>query len=646
MRFTFFMCLCCALMTGSLHAQDIETGFQAYGSYSSSNFDTVNLQNGNLVLRIPLLSYPQRGQLPDLSLSVGYQHPGWLQTAICDEGTCTTYWALTSDSVGATVNWLSDAVATFFDPYQCPFIPVVQDGTGARHAMGFVDFNQTGSPFILQAIDGSGYTVTAPTMYDSGCHEYIYGGMWPTVMNRQGIISTFWQNPNFGQYGSYGNTVSDRSGNSINSTNYMSFVPPSTFTLTGYFNDSLGRTIPLPSGPRQYDASSGKDIGFVPGCYSFNYPGPPGPPANGTVPVTYCYSPYTISSQSFDSGPSGRYTGTFNLLHSVALPNGQTWTFDYDTAGDLATLTLPTGGTISYTWQFSAVNSCSGLYSRGIQYRDVNANDGTSAKRWTYSINYTFQGWNGNDQIWSGTDTVTDPEQNYTVHTFNFGDNYCYTLPFYETETQSYNADGTLASTVDTTYSTVITQDQNTTIANGHSINRIPMTITTTSNGQVSEICLYYDNQVQQSGASSGSCHAVQFGSANLVLPHIESYSGSLGSEVERDEYDYGSGAPGPLLRKTQTQFQWQVNGSYFSAGQLDRPAIVTISDGGGGQAAQTTYGYDEPENGNPSCVCGNLTSVTRSLASGNNPRTRTFTTRQGMRTQFYYPKRCKWRSV
>ncbi|MBZ5524411.1 MAG: hypothetical protein LAP21_19410 [Acidobacteriia bacterium] len=43
---------------------DLENGFKHWGSYDSSHIDTVNLQNGNLMLHAPLLpGYPQRGKL-------------------------------------------------------------------------------------------------------------------------------------------------------------------------------------------------------------------------------------------------------------------------------------------------------------------------------------------------------------------------------------------------------------------------------------------------------------------------------------------------------------------------------------------------------------------------------------------------------
>lgn len=44
-----------------------ENGFKSFGSYSGGDVDTVNLQNGNVMLRMPLLSYPQR-----VGLGLGY----------------------------------------------------------------------------------------------------------------------------------------------------------------------------------------------------------------------------------------------------------------------------------------------------------------------------------------------------------------------------------------------------------------------------------------------------------------------------------------------------------------------------------------------------------------------------------------------
>ena len=58
-------------------APDLENGFKHYGSYDSSHLDTVNLQNGNLMLHAPLLpNYPQRGKLRFANVWPSTPRPG------------------------------------------------------------------------------------------------------------------------------------------------------------------------------------------------------------------------------------------------------------------------------------------------------------------------------------------------------------------------------------------------------------------------------------------------------------------------------------------------------------------------------------------------------------------------------------------
>src|SRR5215470_16667039 len=51
---------------------DTGNGFKPWGSYDGSNLDSVNLENGNLLLHAPIIpTYPQRGSLaPQLVLYV------------------------------------------------------------------------------------------------------------------------------------------------------------------------------------------------------------------------------------------------------------------------------------------------------------------------------------------------------------------------------------------------------------------------------------------------------------------------------------------------------------------------------------------------------------------------------------------------
>jgi hypothetical protein len=71
------------------------------------------------------------------------------------------------------------------------------------------------------------------------------------------------------------------------------------------------------------------------------------------------------------------------------------------------------------------------------------------------------------------------------------------------------------------------------------------------------------------------------------------------GNVIARREYDYGSGAPGPLLRQTKTVFEYTTNSTYLTKNLISMPAITAIYDRGGKQVAQTAVRYDE-NNGIP----------------------------------------------
>jgi RHS repeat-associated protein len=117
-------------------------------------------------------------------------------------------------------------------------------------------------------------------------------------------------------------------------------------------------------------------------------------------------------------------------------------------------------------------------------------------------------------------------------------------------------------------------------------------------------------------------------------------YPLKYGSVVQKQEYDYGPSAPGPLLRQTNTQFQWQNSSSFLTANLLSPLASVAILNGSGTQMAQTTYAYDETGNGSvcTTLPCGDLTSVTRWLNGGTSPKTQYAYNAQGMRTKMIDP--------
>lgn len=74
------------IYSSSSIAQDItDVEAKPYGSYSGGAIDSVDLASGNLMLNIPLISYPQLGSLPPLSFSVALNNAPYAQPYfVCD----------------------------------------------------------------------------------------------------------------------------------------------------------------------------------------------------------------------------------------------------------------------------------------------------------------------------------------------------------------------------------------------------------------------------------------------------------------------------------------------------------------------------------------------------------------------------------
>ena len=91
-----------------------------------------------------------------------------------------------------------------------------------------------------------------------------------------------------------------------------------------------------------------------------------------------------------------------------------------------------------------------------------------------------------------------------------------------------------------------------------------------------------------------------------------DSYFNGFGLQTELDEYDFGSAAVGPLVRKIIT--------SYVSLGNnITTVSSVSVKDPSNNIVAQTTYAYDEtavtttsgtPQHGNINGARGNLTTL------------------------------------
>jgi RHS repeat-associated protein len=408
-------------------------------------------------------------------------------------------------------------------------------------------------------------------------------------------------------------------------TTLMQDTNGNQISFGGSITDTLGRVIPLPPTSNGSQVSGGVATSDFSHCTGqlpiaaaalWQVPGPNG----GTATYKFCYANVQIfTNHTFNTNCSFNQcvqpNGPYLLLQSILLPDGQSaWTFDYsqpDSSGvnwaDLVKITLPFGGTIAYSW--STATGCTVIYGppgstyRAIAQRAVNANDGTGGQNWTYS----------NPNVITGS-TVTDPLGNDNVHTFTDLNSSC---SLYETQTQYYNgsqATGTLLKTVATQYSYGL--NPNTPGAVHPADNVVPISVTTTlPNGLVEQTSYSYDPGFQ-------FIDAAQTGT----------YGGIYGKVLTEKGTDWGQGAPGPVLRETDTAYQFQSNSSYLNANMINSVTSVIVKDGTGNQFAKSTFGYDETFNNiavqasgittqlssPPYAIRGNQTSVSKWLLSNN----------------------------
>ena len=550
---------------------DLEEGMKAYGDFHGGDIDQVSLSSLKLVLNIPLVCYPQRGGKIKLCFSVRWQNITPRQTQTYYPNSDTYSEALSRD-------------ASIYVQGQLDFVDslggwvAVGNGSNGISAPDNNErpmlYNSSTSAYGSSDASGLSYSTTANILIMPDGVRYIYSYSSTT-----------------------GNTLSeveDPNGNFVTST------LNSAGQITAW-TDTLGRSIPTPlSATSTTDYSNCSGVNPIVSASTWTVPGPNA----GTETFKFCYANYSYSFTSRAGFNPITDTGTLKMLQSIVLPNLTTWTFQYEPSyAALSQITLPTGGTIGYTWgsysapcqHSSTTNPRTGVVTTKwgfyvtVASRTVNANDGTGSHTWTY-----------------GGGIITDPLGNQSVHTMT---GLAGTGSVYETQAQYYqgsSSTGTLLKTVNTDYSWqfyplggVPTSCQNV-------ISVVPIRVTTIwPNGQTTKVETDYD-----SGFTSG-------GSA----PETAVY----GKVVARREYDYGNGAPGALLRRTTTAYTWQSNSNYLTSNILDLASQVVTYNGSGTRVAESDFTFDDPSylqssgvttqhEAAPGPVRGNLSHVQRWL--------------------------------
>jgi RHS repeat-associated protein len=630
---------------------NIENGWKPYGSYDGSHLDTVNLMNGNVMLHVPILpAYQQRGSFtPQYSLYMTSKT--WqIQSKAQNEpgiGTILVYWWQSSatgvmviSNTGILVR--RNLVKSFAGNGSTLYNTQSYSLTGpdaSVHAFNAVPgypLDASSDPTVFEAVDGSGYHLVVSNADSNGVMSTA------TVTDRngtqfQGAFSTDYTDfstrctrpgtiaiPTVGPYApiyddlplgdmtcpqfAFAQVATDSNGNQINFRTTGPQTPPIPST------DTLGRNMPfsfIPANPGVADSSKCVSLGGQPiSSTDLAYYNAP----DGTTrSIQRCYAILPIQTAFGVSGVAEAESGgarTATTLVTVIQADGSKWVFNYDSYVNLTYIGLPTGGSISYTWTTVALPACPGnltVAGRAVKTRTLTDNMGHSSQ-WTYN-------WGAPGTTLSNT--VTDPAGNDTVHVFTALDGFC---AFYETSTKYFQGTqaGQPSKQVDTGYS------PNTIVTEQGIGNVVATSIKTTLNpsGKVNLVTKQYD---------------AGFGSSSPIF----------GNVIKEQEFDWGLGAPGALLRETDTVYQWQKDSNFLNAHLVDLPAsTVVISPLGAANvkancpitattnancAAETDYSYDEPTYlatpspavtiqhvSPPNNVRGNQTTVSRWLNTTN----------------------------
>ncbi len=662
---------------------DFEKGYQAYQTYHGSDFDRVNLANGNLILNIPLLSYEQRGGLPPIviairSNSTTFQSappfssgPPDTQQSEVPSGVVGSPWGQPHVMISPGGLWWREIRETVNGVQYARFEAV--DDSGAVHSLAGNIANQLQGSLgnVRYSIDGSDYLLTAAAS--------------PLIIDRKGNTGGL-ADPNgnaiklnglcakpVGSGLSYDPSLANWQGYAYGSASATSIV------------DSVGRTIPNPAYLAPYGSGCviDTDTSYYPSTTSNSAscpalePGASGavsetyqfPAAKSTtIPLTFCYQQISIHA-SLPNVSNGTTTinETWPVLTAAILPNGTSWVVTYDSWGQVATVTTPTGATLSYTYGTGShptrltcglppgeiplqgtptwpVNNL--MSSRPVSKRTMtitNPGGSTQTELWSYASTIG-SGWQNSPN--SGTVTVTDGMGNDTAHTFSLIGNTTTGQPVcgpYETQTKYYQgtkSSGTLLKQVSATYTSIGTDQANPlNFTNYIAIGVFPSSETTTlpvgggTSSQVKQETETYD----------------QFGTYQDFTG--TTYGFSFGQKLADTESDFGAGKAGAVVRTNQYANQWESTYNIYAKNLVDLPCLETTYSGAqsgtltsctpvgvtSNQASQTQYFYDEAAYV-PSGKIGLPSTVTRWLKNGSSPSSHTAYNTQAMPTIQYDP--------
>jgi RHS repeat-associated protein len=525
----------------------VATGTYIYGTYDTLGIDTVNVGNLNVHFSIPILNKAGRG-LPfnyDLTYDSSVWYPatvngvqvwvpiqgfGWGEDtavatgyvnylqSVSTRGACTTvrnYDFVYYDQFGVT------------HPFNGYTFEIIPSGNGTCNSLT----PPTGSTSL--ATDGSGYTLNVTGMSTVALTSASGTQIRPPV-----------------QVGTGSASYTDSNGNQI------------SVNSSGAFTDTTGNVVLTVAGN-------------APNPHTFTYTDTTGTPRA----VTMSYKTYTVQTAFHCSGIGDYGPTSTSLVNSITLPeaNGSTYTytFSYETTpgtsngnvtGRLASIELPQGGTIDYSYSGGSNGiECADGSTAGLT-RQIASNADSAASSWVYTRT-------------TGTGTST------TAVVDGLGNNKSYT--FVEASNQPTGITGEYYETGRTVYQ-------------GAASGTLVVARNTCYNGATSPCATTRPTEPFSQIDTYETLNGVAtHGSTSLFNTY------GLQTELEIWDFALSASSRGPLLQKET----WTYGGSL--------PSLVTVVSNSNGGA--TNYAYDgttpTASSGVPQHIAvtgprGNLTSM------------------------------------
>jgi RHS repeat-associated protein len=318
--------------------------------------EMVNPADGSVSVRINL-PVPKPGRGPAVSLGFGYDSnvhfvvpgvPGQASWATRGTPWAKGAWSLLvptlseiqgtivfgSSNPPVTCGWWGDFLFTAANGTSSGLgLALAQQLTNNDESCGIYstyshvgDFFQAFIPSSTQYIQGDAFPPTVTVAGPDGT-VYYFAQAGPSVSpsgvpNGQIALPTF---------------IEDRNGNKV--TFNVTAGSPSVFSIT----DSAGRTVASSTGFGQ--TSNGVTVSGISGAFTTTWETASNPSWN-LAPVNLDPGDASNCIYGFPAPPTGG-----SVIKSIALPNGQSYQFSYDsTYGLLKQIVYPSGGTVTYTW--------------------------------------------------------------------------------------------------------------------------------------------------------------------------------------------------------------------------------------------------------------------------------------------------------